>query len=87
MILKNISMKRNWINHIHKRLLEMVPDIFTSLGILGTFVGLVWGLKNFEPSNYEAMTTSVASLVDGIKVAFLTSIYGISSCPLSIPME
>ena len=32
-------------NHIHKRLLEMVPDIFTSLGILGTFVGLVWGLK------------------------------------------
>ena len=64
--------------HIHKRLLEMVPDIFTSLGVLGTFVGLVWGLKNFEPSNYEAMTTSVASLVDGIKVAFLTSIYGIA---------
>ena len=64
--------------HIHKRLLEMVPDIFTSLGILGTFVGLVWGLKNFEPSSYEAMTTSVASLVDGIKVAFLTSIYGIA---------
>ena len=64
--------------HIHKRLLEMAPDIFTSLGILGTFVGLVWGLKNFEPSNYEAMTTSVASLVDGIKVAFLTSIYGIA---------
>lgn len=64
--------------HIHKRLLEMVPDIFTSLGIIGTFVGLVWGLKNFEPSNYEAMTTSVASLVDGIKVAFLTSIYGIA---------
>ena len=64
--------------HIHKRLLEMVPDIFTSLGILGTFVGLVWGLKNFEPRNYEAMTTSVASLVDGIKGAFLTSIYGIA---------
>lgn len=65
-------------NHIHKRLLEMIPDIFTSLGILGTFVGLVWGLKNFEPSNYEAMTTSVSLLVDGIKVAFLTSIYGIA---------
>ena len=64
--------------HIHKRLLEMVPDILTSLGILGTFIGLVWGLKNFNPNNYEAMTTSVASLVDGIKVAFLTSIYGIA---------
>lgn len=56
----------------------MVPDIFTSLGILGTFVGLVWGLKNFEPSSYETMTNSVASLVEGIKVAFLTSIYGIA---------
>ena len=62
----------------HKRMLEMVPDILTSMGILGTFVGLVWGLRDFEPSNYEAMTTSVVSLVDGIKVAFLTSIYGLS---------
>lgn len=64
--------------HVHKRLLEMVPDIFTSLGILGTFVGLVWGLKDFQTSDYASMTTSVASLVDGIKVAFLTSIYGIA---------
>lgn len=64
--------------HVHKRILEMIPDIFTSLGILGTFIGLVWGLKNFEPSSYETMTNSVSSLVAGIKVAFLTSIYGIA---------
>lgn len=64
--------------HIHKRLLEMVPDIFTSLGILGTFIGLVLGLKDFQPNDYAAMTSSVASLVEGIKVAFLTSIYGIA---------
>ena len=64
--------------HVHKRILEMIPDIFTSLGILGTFIGLVWGLKNFEPSSYETMTNSVSSLVGGIKVAFLTSIYGIA---------
>ena len=64
--------------HVHKRILEMIPDIFTSLGILGTFIGLVWGLKNFDPSSYETMTNSVSSLVAGIKVAFLTSIYGIA---------
>ncbi|MDO5539017.1 MAG: MotA/TolQ/ExbB proton channel family protein [Eubacteriales bacterium] len=63
---------------IRKRLLELIPDVLTSLGILGTFIGLVFGLKNFEPSNYEAMTASVSSLVNGIKVAFLTSIYGLS---------
>lgn len=63
---------------VHRRMLDLVPDVMTSLGILGTFVGLVWGLREFEPSNYEAMTASVTSLVDGIKVAFLTSIYGLS---------
>ncbi|MDO4299262.1 MAG: MotA/TolQ/ExbB proton channel family protein [Lachnospiraceae bacterium] len=63
---------------IRKRMLDLVPDILTSLGILGTFMGLVWGLREFEPSNYEAMTASVTSLVDGIKVAFLTSIYGLA---------
>ncbi|MDO5422520.1 MAG: MotA/TolQ/ExbB proton channel family protein [Eubacteriales bacterium] len=74
----------NYINEdevdtiVHKRMLDMIPDILTSLGILGTFVGLVWGLRNFEPSDYTAMTNSVSSLVEGIKVAFLTSIYGLS---------
>ena len=33
-------------NYIHRRLIEMVPDILTSLGILGTFLGLVWGLRD-----------------------------------------
>lgn len=65
-------------NYTHRRLVEMIPDILTSLGILGTFVGLVLGLRNFNPTSYEAMSSSVDSLIDGIKVAFVTSIYGIS---------
>lgn len=62
---------------IHKWYLELVPDVMTSLGILGTFVGLVWGLRTFDPSGIEVMTSSVTELVNGIKVAFLTSIYGL----------
>ena len=65
-------------NYTHRRLVEMVPDVLTSLGILGTFIGLVWGLKGFNPVSYEAMATSITSLIDGIKVAFVTSIFGIS---------
>ncbi len=64
--------------HVHKRLLEMIPDIFTSLGILGTFVGLVWGLKDFNTTDLNNISGSVSALLDGIKVAFLTSIYGIA---------
>ena len=66
----SLSMKTSWIS-IHKKLLEMVPDIFTSIGILGTFLGLVWGLRDFQPTDYSAMTSSVAALVEGIKVAFI----------------
>ncbi len=65
-------------NYTHRRLVELVPDVLTSLGILGTFIGLVWGLKGFNPVSYEAMASSITSLIDGIKVAFVTSIFGIS---------
>ncbi len=65
-------------NYTHRRLVEMVPDILTSLGILGTFVGLVLGLRGFNPTSYEAMSGSVETLIKGIKVAFVTSIYGLS---------
>lgn len=62
---------------IRKWFLDLVPDVMTSLGILGTFVGLVWGMKSFNMTDFNVMTESVASLIDGIKVAFLTSIYGL----------
>ena len=65
-------------NYTHRRLVEMVPDVLTSLGILGTFIGLVLGLKGFNPVSYEAMASSITSLIDGIKVAFVTSIFGIT---------
>ncbi len=64
--------------YAHRGILEMIPDILTSLGILGTFVGLVMGLRSFDPSGYEQMAGSITPLINGIKVAFITSIYGIS---------
>ncbi len=65
-------------NYVRRGILELIPDILTSLGILGTFVGLVMGLREFDPSGYEQMAGSVSPLINGIKVAFITSIYGIS---------
>lgn len=75
---------RNFLNeeviedHAHRGLLELIPDILTSLGILGTFVGLVMGLREFDPSGYAQMAGSITPLINGIKVAFITSIYGIA---------
>ena len=40
-----------------------VSGILTALGILGTFLGLVLGLRSFDFSNADQMTSSVEALV------------------------
>lgn len=47
--------------------------IATGMGILGTFLGITYGLWNFDTENIE---TAVPELLGGMKFAFLTSIVG-----------
>lgn len=61
---------------INKNLLNQVPGAMTGLGILGTFIGLSFGLQAFNTGTAEEITQSIPELMDGIKVAFHTSIYG-----------
>lgn len=61
---------------LKKNLLNMIPGAMTGLGILGTFIGLSFGLQEFNTTNSETIADSIAPLMDGIKVAFHTSIYG-----------
>lgn len=56
---------------------DFLSSVMTGLGILGTFVGLAIGLQSFRTDNAEAMTNSIAPLIEGIKVAFYTSIFGV----------
>ncbi|HHP0458420.1 TPA: hypothetical protein ACRZZJ_001086 [Vibrio harveyi] len=51
-------------------------NILTSLGILGTFAGIVVGLMEFDPSNIDG---SIESLLAGLKTAFLTSLVGMAA--------
>lgn len=51
------------------------PTLMTSLGILGTFVGIVIGLLAFD---VEAIDTSISTLLEGMKTAFITSLVGMS---------
>ncbi len=63
-------------SNIKKGMLAIIPGVMTGLGILGTFIGLSFGLQNFNTGNAQEITNSIAPLMDGIKVAFHTSIYG-----------
>lgn len=59
-----------------KNLLNLIPGAMTGMGILGTFIGLSLGLQKFNTGTAEEIAESISPLMDGIKVAFHTSIYG-----------
>ncbi|SFC86886.1 MotA/TolQ/ExbB proton channel family protein [Butyrivibrio sp. YAB3001] len=61
---------------IHRERMNQVAGVMTGLGILGTFVGLSLGLENFNTGTTAEITGSIEPLMNGIKVAFHTSIYG-----------
>ncbi|KJS34414.1 MAG: hypothetical protein VR70_17760 [Rhodospirillaceae bacterium BRH_c57] len=58
---------------------RMAPGVLTSLGVLGTFAGIFVGLMEFDVS---AIDRSVPLLLEGMKLAFLTSLVGISTAIL-----
>ncbi|NVK70751.1 MAG: hypothetical protein HWE31_19075 [Vibrio campbellii] len=57
------------------RFTASTANILTSLGILGTFAGIVVGLMDFDPQNIDG---SIESLLGGLKTAFLTSLAGMA---------
>ncbi len=61
----DIDKKRNWM--------EQLPSLMSTLGVVGTFVGITVGLIAFNPSNLDA---SIPELLQGLKTAFFTSLLG-----------
>ncbi|MBL3601400.1 MAG: MotA/TolQ/ExbB proton channel family protein [gamma proteobacterium endosymbiont of Lamellibrachia anaximandri] len=55
------------------RFTAYTPNLLTSIGILGTFVGIVIGLLAFDPADID---NSISLLLDGLKTAFITSLAG-----------
>jgi len=55
-----------------------VPTLLTSLGILGTFIGIVVGLLGFNPDPAH-LDTSIGDLLKGLKTAFMTSVAGMGA--------
>lgn len=49
------------------------PTLLTTLGILGTFAGIIVGLLDFDVNNIEK---SIPALLAGLKTAFITSLIG-----------
>jgi ABC-type transporter Mla subunit MlaD len=54
----------------------VLPGIFVGWGILGTFVGLTYGVGSFDTGSTEAIRGSISQLLAGMNTAFATSIWG-----------
>lgn len=65
--------------YIHKNISDLIPGTMTALGILGTFIGLTVGLQKFNIGKDNVdLIKNITGLTDGIKIAFHTSIIGVS---------
>jgi len=63
------------------RMLAAVPGFLTALGVIGTFVGLQLGLSELNIGNDVAvqdMKAGLAHVISGAKIAFMTSVWGVT---------
>lgn len=68
------------LNSINLYIYDLIPSVFATIGILGTFLGIYFGLKEFDVKN---INESIPNLLEGLKTAFLTSIVGVSLSMIS----
>ncbi|MBQ9210800.1 MAG: hypothetical protein IJ153_03790 [Clostridia bacterium] len=72
-------------SHGNATLAELIPNLLTSLGILGTFMGLSRGLSSLNFADASQLISGIPNLLSGMRFAFGTSVAGIS-CSLAFNM-
>jgi len=61
-----------------RKVAEVIPAVFVSLGILGTFIGITTGISDINTNaDVEGIQTGINTLLSGMKFAFYSSILGI----------
>jgi len=58
------------LDSINPYISDSIPSVFTTLGVLGIYFGLI----EFQ---VDIITQSIPKLLEGLKTAFITSIWGI----------
>lgn len=69
---EDILFYRSW-----QGVLAQIPGTLTGLGILGTFLGLITGINEVSVASVDATIESIQLLLNGIELAFYTSIAGV----------
>lgn len=77
-----LSLKNPKSNLFSFHIVQNIPSIFVTLGVLGTFAGVTFGLLEFD-LNPERIAQSIDGLLSGLKNAFFTSLYGLFASVIS----
>ncbi len=65
-----------------------LPGVFTGMGIIGTFAGLIHGLKGFRPSTDPAQTMAmIGPLIGAVREAFYVSAAAITAAMVITLLE
>lgn len=70
----NEGLVENTIWHL---VVSQIPSILPGLGILGTFIGLLIGINGIGFSSITVALNSIETVLQGIRIAFYTSISGV----------
>ena len=73
-ILNEITVTK--VHKLNLRMLDTASGTLVGLGLLGTFLGLTWGISGFDSSNSENIQQSIQGLLGGMGTAFSTSLLG-----------
>ena len=65
---------RKNVRTAHKNLAKAAPTLLTSIGIFGTFFGIVIALLNFSDNNIREQ---INIIISGMQTAFITSVMGV----------
>lgn len=72
-----IKARDNNILFEKRRIIDSLPNIISTLGVIGTFLGITIGLIDFNPSP-DKIDASISTLLGGLKTAFFTSLAGMT---------
>ncbi len=62
--------------YVNLKGLNNVSNLLVGIGIFGTFLGLAYGITNNDFNSIEAIKKTIDTLLEGMKTAFITSIWG-----------
>lgn len=75
-VLNDITVAK--VHKLNLRMLDTASGTLVGLGLLGTFLGLTWGVKGIDISTSENIQDGIQNLLGGMGTAFLTSLIGMA---------